>query len=1145
MASFSEPSTRAAQPAGGLADDERGPTTADSPRRASGFLWIAYLIWAGGLTCFFYLVPSLSSQTWMVLGLSAVVATVIGVRRNRPRQPLAWYLLAAAELTFIAGDTSYNILSEVMGQDNPFPSVADLFYLLTYLFVAAGLFMIIRARSSSRDIPSLTDAVIITTGLGLLSWVYLIVPNFKVDGLDALQRVTSVAYPLGDVLVLAMLARLIAGGGLRIRSMRFLVIGALGIMVADALYGLIQLNGEWKVGGPVDFGWALFYIAWGAAALHPSMRELTKVAPLPSVAVSRLRIVLLASASLIAPGVLFLQAQRGKEIPATTVAVFSAVLFILVLARMAGILGAHQQSVRRERSLRTSSQALVAAQGLPDIYKVALDGAASLIGAGTLKAASVYLADSDEIHCMANSTTSRKLPDEAALWDAARGGGHLSESGAVSVNPLRYDLQDRGMLVVEGRTALSVEQHYALATLASQVALAVVSATLAEELRDRQSQEQFRGMIQNASDIIVVVDEIGLISYATPSLQRGLGHRASDLLGTPLLDLLHPEELAMAETLISGLAGRLSQSQVVSDWRLRHEDGRYLFFEVLASNLLDNSSVSGVVLTMRDVSERRALEQQLMHQAFHDELTGLPNRALFQDRVEHALARAARGGGTVAMAMMDLDDFKIVNDTRGHGAGDTLLSEVARRLQDTLRSSTTIARLGGDEFAILIEDITDGSQLDGLTDRIIRPFRLPFVVDGEELVASASIGVVLSGGPEPTLNLSELFQCADLALYAAKERGKGRVELYRDDLHTRMMSRATLRTELDAGMKEEQFELYFQPVVVIDTGEIQGSEVLIRWNHPTRGLVMPGDFIAHAEETGQIVELGRWVLDHACAQWRQWADQGHSSHNLAVNVSVRQLKETGFVDEVRSILTRHAMNPAALVIELTESIFALDASKMKEQLVALRDMGVRIAIDDFGTGYSSLSYLQQFQIDEVKVDKVFVDGLGSGNPDDGALANAIVSMAHSLRLEVVAEGIEEAAQRDELWSMGCGLGQGYLYSRPVPASDMLSLLNDGRPMGRHAPGSDGKITRLRSHAPGGRPTPAAAEADPSTGPGEANAAPQHSASQDSASRDPASRDPASRKQRRARQRHKKSVARKTAPEKLVAQQSAPRKSASS
>ena len=1040
-----------------------------SPRGASVFPWVAFLIIAAGLTSSYYLFPAYQSPLWTCLGLSAVVATVAGVRRNRPRKPLAWYLLAVAELTFVAGDTSYNVLTEVMHQDNPFPSVADLFYLLTYVFIAAGIFLIIRARSSSRDIPSLIDAVIITTGLGLLSWVYLIVPNFQADGLDWLQRAVSVAYPVGDVMILAMLARLVAGGGLRFGSMRFLFAGALGIMGADVLYGLIQINGVWQIGGPVDIGWALFYATWGAAALHPSMCRLTDVAPLAGIGVGRVRLALLALASLIAPGVLLVQSGRHTNVDATTVAtvaVFSAALFVLVLARMGGIVGAHQQSVVRERALRSSSEALVAAQGLQDIYRAALAGVTSLVGGPALRGAWVYLAGSEAIRCVANLGTTPAPPDEEAFWDAAQGGGYLSQSGAVSVNPLRYDLQDRGMLITEGKTALTVDQHRALSTLASQVALAVVSATLAEELRQRQSQEQFRGMIQNSSEIIVVVDNCGRIKYGTPSLERELGHPVGELLGTPLADLLHPDEVVMADALISGMASRSSQAPSVLDWRVRHADGRYLSFEVLTSNLLDDSSVTGIVLTMRDVTVRRALEQQLTHLAFHDTLTGLPNRALFQDRVEHALARAVRRGSTLALAMMDLDDFKVVNDTRGHGTGDAMLCEVARRLEMTFRSSTTIARLGGDEFAVLVEDLDDKLQARHLTERILEPFRTPFVLDGEDLLTSASVGVAFSGGSEAALNFTELLRCADLALYAAKERGKGRVEVYHDDLHTRMLSRATQRSELSKAMASGQFEMHYQPVVLIDTGEIVGSEALIRWQHPTRGLVMPAEFIAMAEETGQIIELGRWALDRACTQWRVWADQGHASHQLSVNVSARQLQDSSFVDEVRSVLLRHDMNPDALVLELTESIFALDGPKIMDQLSMIRDLGVRLAVDDFGTGYSSLSYLQRFQIDEVKVDKSFVDGLGSGNADDGALANAIVSMAHSLRLEAVAEGIENAAQRDELWSMGCRLGQGYLYSRPVPPEELLRLLNLDRPLGSASPSPGGaSVARLRTPAP--------------------------------------------------------------------------------
>jgi diguanylate cyclase (GGDEF)-like protein/PAS domain S-box-containing protein len=1046
------------------------PAEPQTPAVASEFPWaLAYLVLAAGLIFLYYVFPAYHSPLWTVLGLSSVVATVVGVRRNRPRKPLPWYLLATAELTFITGDTSYNVLTQVMHQDNPFPSVADLFYLLTYVFIIAGIFLIIRARSSSLDLPSLIDAVIITTGLGLLSWVYLIVPNFQVDGMDWLQRAISVAYPVGDVMILAMLARLVASSGLRFWSMRLMVTGAVCLMGADVLYGLIQINGVWKVGGPVDIGWALFYATWGAAALHPSMRRLTDVTPVASVGVGRVKLTLLAVASLIAPGILLTQAVRYTHVDATTVAtvaVFSATLFVLVLARMSGIVGAHQQSVVRERALRTSGEALVAAHGLQDIYLAALAGVISLVEGPALKGAWVYVAESEGIGCVAKSGASLGQLDEGTLWAAARDGGCLSHSGTVSVNPIRYDLQDRGMLITEGQGALTVDQHHALATLASQVALAMVSATLAEELSQRQNQARFGGMIQNASEIILVVDGSGLITYGTPSLERELGLVISELEGTPLADLLHPDEVAMADALLSGVARRSSHSAPsVVDWRVRHADGRYLFFEVLTSNLLDDLNVTSVVLTMRDVTQRRALEEQLTHQAFHDPLTGLPNRALFQDRVEHALARASRRDTTLALAMIDLDDFKVINDTRGHGVGDTMLCEVSRRLEMALRSSTTIARLGGDEFAVLIEDLTDTSQARHLTERMMAPFHKPFVLEDEGVLTSASIGLVLSGGDEAALSFTELLRCADLALYAAKERGKGRVELYHDDLHSQMVSRATQRSELSAAMQNQQFEMYYQPIVLIDTGEIVGSEALIRWNHPTRGLVMPDEFITMAEETGQIVELGRWILDRACTQWRSWADQGHASHWLSVNVSARQLQENGFADDVRSVLRRYDMNPGVLVLELTESLFALDGPRILDELNTIRDLGVRLAVDDFGTGYSSLSYLQQFQIDEVKIDKSFVDGLGSGNPDGGALAKAIASMAHSLRLEVVAEGIESIAQRDELWSMGCGLGQGYLYSRPVPSEDLLSLLTLAKPLGNPSTGAGAKVARLRTPAP--------------------------------------------------------------------------------
>jgi len=323
---------------------------------------------------------------------------VVGILRYRPERPAAWYLLAAAELTFISGDTTYRFLTQVLHQNNPFPSIADGLYLLTYPLFAGGLFLFIRGRSSTRDRASLIDALIITTSLGLLSWVYLVMPNFQAPGLTGPQRIISVAYPLGDILLLAMLARLVGGGGARVRSMQFLVVGALVLIVADVLYGLSQLNGVWQTGGPIDLGWAAMYAAWGCAALHPSMRRLGAKQPVRSVPMGRLRVSLLAGVMLIAPAVLFADSVTHTGIEHSgTVAAFSAVLSLLVIARLWGILGVHQQAVQRERTLRSVSGALVAAQGVSDIFRTALDGVDSLTGAADVTRAGIYLVADDVV----------------------------------------------------------------------------------------------------------------------------------------------------------------------------------------------------------------------------------------------------------------------------------------------------------------------------------------------------------------------------------------------------------------------------------------------------------------------------------------------------------------------------------------------------------------------------------------------------------------------------------------------------------------------------------------------------------------------------------------------------------------------------
>ncbi|QTE28263.1 EAL domain-containing protein [Pengzhenrongella sicca] len=1010
---------------------------------APPWLWLAFLAVAGVLAVAFFALPALGPLLWAPLGLLSVAATVAGVRLNRPRQAAGWYLLAGAQFTLFAGDTAYSVLTGPLGQLNPYPSVADLFYLLTYPLAAAGIYLFIRGRSATHDRASLIDAVIITTGIGLLVWVYLVLPNYEAPG-SGIGRVVSVAYPLGDVLVIAMLARLVTAGGLRFRAMQLLIVGAGGLLVADILYGLGQLAGAWQTGGPIDAGWILFYVGWGAAALHPSMIKLAELAPRPSTYIGPARVSVLAGVTLISPTVLLAEATRGGVVHASTVALFSTALFLLVIARLWGLLEVHQQSVQRERILRTSGEALVSAHGLEAIYQVALDGVAALTGTGgSLAGAAIFVASPTGVQCVAASGV--PLDDGAVdrFWLTAAAGGCLDPAGTVSVTSFRSDRADRGMLVVESTSAMTSDTHGAFATLAAQVALAVESAKLAEDLRRRRSDKRYRGILQAASDIIVVVTAEGEITYGTPSLGRNLGHDAGDVVGRDIVEFLHPSDAGEARAIFAAFGAGTSHAQAIADWHLRRHDGSFVAFEVLSDNLLRDPSVGGILLTMRDVSERRALEVELKHQAFHDALTGLPNRALFHDRAEHALARTSRQGSVLAVLMIDLDDFKEVNDTRGHASGDDLLIQIAARLAATCRSGSTVSRFGGDEFAVLVEDLADVGEAEIFADRVLATFATPFVLDGEATRIGASVGVVVTGGPHEKLAMTELMRCADLALYAAKDLGKGQARLYHRDLSTKMLDRLAQRSDLERGLAADEFLVHYQPIVSIETGRIAGCEALVRWEHPERGLVSPYEFIPLAEETGLIVALGRLVFDKACAQMHAWLEAGYCGLRLSVNVSARELHEKHYLEDVRTALRKHSIPPTILVLELTESIFALNDPTISSQLSALREAGIKIAMDDFGTGYSSLSYLQKFQLDVLKVDKSFVDGLGVDDLDAGALVSAIITLGHSLRLEVVAEGIERVDQRDELAAMGCGLGQGYLYSRPVTADRMSDLLAAG------------------------------------------------------------------------------------------------------
>jgi diguanylate cyclase (GGDEF)-like protein/PAS domain S-box-containing protein len=520
---------------------------------------------------------------------------------------------------------------------------------------------------------------------------------------------------------------------------------------------------------------------------------------------------------------------------------------------------------------------------------------------------------------------------------------------------------------------------------------------------------------------------------------RVLGYLAVDLDGAELERILHPDAQQHVAAFLEQLVHGTSETVRTVDARLLRADDSIIHAEIVGVQLLDNPDVNGIVLTIRDVTGRRTLEDQLRHQAFHDALTGLSNRALFLDRVEHALARIRRSDSPIpAVAFIDLDDFKLVNDTLGHGAGDELLRAVADRLRASLRSGDTPARMGGDEFAVLLEDAPDLQAVVEVAERILDALQEPVIIESREVYARASIGIATRTGPATTTE--ELLRNADLAMYAAKANGKGCIELFEPSMHHNAVDRLAIRDELERAIERGGIDVAYQPIVELASAEVVGFEALARWKHPERGLVSPAEFVPIAEDSGLIIELGRGVLERACHQLGRWRSANPSvSWTVSVNLSARQLLAPDLVTFVQDALAAADLPPSSLALEISESVLLTDSERVLRRLHRLKDLGVQIAVDDFGTGYSSLSYLQRVPFDLLKIDRAFVAALRHEDPQ-ATLVRTILDLSRTLGRTAVAEGIEEQAELDGLLALGCELGQGLLFGAAVSATELEQRL---------------------------------------------------------------------------------------------------------
>lgn len=668
--------------------------------------------------------------------------------------------------------------------------------------------------------------------------------------------------------------------------------------------------------------------------------------------------------------------------------------------------------------------------------------------------------DTGELNMLATNTrlslSIYRMDNDTMPADIKMIRNELSDSSTVLIRPLNKesvaayalvkDIYGKGAFVFKVdaprniyKQGVETIQYIFLWFLVVGIIFSIASFLLFEKLvfvrrKEKESEERYRSVVKQAAEGILMVslDDKRIIE-GNKAFYDLTGYTPKEIADMTLYDITTEERKK-----VDSEAERILREK--REMRLRHKDGSFVEVE-MSANQIAYQDTDVLCLLVHDITERKRFEEQLMHQATHDSLTGLANRNLLNDRLTQAIAYQKRKNQIIAVMLLDLDEFKIINDTMGHHTGDILLRGVAERLQKAVRSYDTVARLGGDEFVIIFADMGNIQDIISIAKNILNLFSSPFRLNEHEIVITTSIGI--SFYPLDGDNIETLLMKADTALYHSKGQGRNNYHFFAAEMNKKVNDRLVIETHLRKAIERGEFLLHYQPKVDLATGKICGMEALIRWQHPESGLVPPLEFIPIAEETGLIIPIGEWCLRTACRQIRQWHDEGYSSLKISVNLSGRQFAQENLVTMVRDVLQETGLSPAYLELELTESILIQNEEKIIKKLNALKEMGILISMDDFGTGYSSLSYLKRFPIGEVKIDRSFIKDV-MNNPEDAALVDAILSMARSLKLKTVAEGVETLEQLMFLVEHKCEVMQGYYFSRPLPAESFAALLGAER-----------------------------------------------------------------------------------------------------
>ena len=791
----------------------------------------------------------------------------------------------------------------------------------------------------------------------------------------------------------------------------------------------------------------------------------------------RMQLLLLALGLLDVAGVV-LMALVSRTDPAglTIAAVFALgfVVVVLLTSSMARSLARSEATSRREQILAATGLELVAASDIPEIAAAAVESALALCG--TMRGIRASLAMAEEpaggrpafailraagegaadfrgsvIEEAALAPPGHELVDQRLLRSDAGTGPSQHDRGSALERPCPFHDGEvlltrvsvagvtRGVLILESPEQIPDELAGSVRALATQVSLAISRADLQMRAIETQSSERFAALIQTSSDVIAIATTDGHVRFQSPAVRQVFGYEAEDIVGRSLSELVHPDDVERVQADFRHVVADPAVP-IVCECRIRHSDGSWRHTETRISNLMDVPAIGGIVLNTRDATERHTLEAELRHQAFHDSLTGLANRALFMNRIEHALLQAQRHNTTMAVLHCDMGGFARLNDSLGYSAAETALLTVADRLRTCVRGEDTIARLSGNEFGVLLDRLTSATDATLAMERIMSALRRSIQLPGAQVDLQPNIGIAVSVGGDETAE--DLLRNAAVAMHRARAQ-EGGYALFDPEMHADAIRRIEVESELRTALEKSQFILHYQPTIDLHTGRLTGVEALVRWQHPRRGLVPPMEFIPLAEESGLIVPLGQWTIREACRQVRLWQQEIPAGEPLALNVnlSARQLRHPNIVRDIADALDDTGMLPNRLVLEITESVLMVDTAATLNRLFQLKSLGVRLAIDDFGTGYSSFAYLRRFPVDILKIDKSFVDGVAT-EPTSSALVDAMIRIGKTLRLETVAEGVERVDQADRLRMLNCDIGQGYLFSRPLPSDAVTSLLRE-------------------------------------------------------------------------------------------------------